>query len=63
MAIGRCQLDITARPRRAGAEFILRMRADRADTEQAIHDLAATINMRATLTPIAAADDGDGEGK
>jgi len=38
------------------------MRADRADTEQAIHDLAATINMRATLTPIAAGGDGDGEG-
>jgi len=56
-AIGRCELAIVRRPRGPGAEVATTIRMDLRDVEQAIHELAATIGMRATLTPIG--DDGN----
>lgn len=51
MPAGRCQIDVAARARSIGAEISLQMRIDRASTIRLIHDLAASIDMRATLTP------------
>lgn len=59
---GRCEIAVNSRVRTNGAELVTTMRLDYSATVQAINDLAASINMRATLTPIAAPrDDGGGE--
>lgn len=64
MAFGRCHLDIGRRQRGGGVQLSVIIRADRTETIRIIRDLAAAINMRATLTPIAGSEDGgDGEGE
>lgn len=60
-SVGRCEMQIVRRPRGPGAEASIAIRLDRRDVEGAIHELATTIGMRVTLTPITGSEDGSEE--